>query len=148
MSRTTAIVCAVAAVIATRCPARQGAVDVTVDVARDLARDDRGLLWHMDDHVLVQHAALDVETTARTVEIIAPSWRIAIPLASIHEVVCTRRFIHHPEPFVLLFVEFRTEPEDEGGFADSFVAVQFGDDREPAFTDLCDRHGLRKVGDL
>lgn len=98
-------------------------------------------VWNVQDGP----AAFDASHGKAVIE--SSAWRVVVNLGLVSEIVCERRFIHVPSPFVWLDVSFRKGP-DKNGYPDKLFTVRFPDEREDDFRRLCDRHRLRKVGDF
>jgi hypothetical protein len=141
-------------------PSSGAAADVaqTERVLADLAADRGGIRWDVlhprsgGSYGLwfqaFQSAPATVTVARDMATIETSAWRVTIDLAHVTEVVCERRFIHHPPPgTVLLDVSFRKGPDDEDGFADDLFTVAFDESRDADFRALCARHGLPTVGD-
>jgi hypothetical protein len=91
----------------------------------------------------LQAAPATIELARGRATIETATWRVEIDLARVHEVVCERRFVHYPPPgTVLLDLSFRAGRED-----DNLFTVAFDEAGEDDFRALCERHGLRRVGD-
>jgi len=134
---------------------------VTERVLRELAAYDGGELWWdirngqgslFGDGVWVrskQTGPASVEVKHGWVEIEVPAWRVIVELSKVTEVVCDRQFIHQPPPgFLILELSFRKGPDDEDGYGDELFSIMFPQEQEADFIALCDRHGLRKIGDF
>jgi hypothetical protein len=93
------------------------------------------------------HASYELAYGKASIE--TPSWRVSLRLDGVDEVVCERRFIHHPPPgFVMLSIEFRDGSGEDDLDADSLMRVWVETDREDELRALCTRYGLRMIGDF
>jgi hypothetical protein len=130
----------------------------TGHVLADLAADRGPIRWNASadrrgasdgiELTAIQTAPATVTVTSGTATVETGAWRIVVALSHVTEIVCERRFIHHPPPgTVLLDMSFRKGPDDEDGFPDELLTVSFPEAREADFRTLCARHGLRTVGD-
>jgi hypothetical protein len=139
-------------------PAPPSGVEARERVVADLAAERGGLRWDVVRDrretssglqlQAIQAAPAKVEIAHHQATVETSAWRVTIDLAHVTEIVCERRFIHHPPPgAVLLDMSFRKGPDDEDGFADELLTVSFDEAREPEFRALCARHGLRTIGD-
>jgi hypothetical protein len=128
-------------------------------VLADLAAYRDGLDWtttngphdvetdHGVEFRTTQKGTATIEVASGRATIATGTWRIIVNIGLVTEIVCERRFIHHPPPgFVMLDMSFRKGP-DVDGFADELFSVSFDEARDADFRSLCERHALRKVGD-
>jgi len=129
-------------------------VDVanTERVLSDLAAH-RGIVWETTRNQgslevrTYQHEPAHIEVAYGKARIATGDWRMIVELDKVTEIVCVRQFHHYPEPWVWLELSFRKGPDDEDGYPDVLFSVVFDESDEAGMRSICDRRGLRKVGD-
>jgi hypothetical protein len=122
-----------------------------------VATDGDGIQWLTDGGLGassgvgtrgLQDSSVKFRVSSGMATVETATWRVNVYLYRITEIVCERRYIHHPEPpLVLLYVSFRKGEDDEDGYPDELFSVRFDESREPAIDELCRKHGLRREGD-
>jgi len=121
-------------------------------VLADLAAYGGGIRWFNDRQLAeqgvafwtTQQAPATIKVSRNQATIETAAWGLHVNLNLVTEIVCERNFIHHPEPYVLLWVSFRKGPDIDDVFPDELFTVMFDEAREADFRALCERHGLRK----
>ncbi|MGE0868375.1 MAG: hypothetical protein AB7P03_07430 [Kofleriaceae bacterium] len=119
------------------------------DVLRDLAVYRDTIYWNISSTRSIEGTPVEFRTVQgkpAKVEVDPPfatiettAWRVTVRPTMVDEAVCTRQFV---EPdIVFLLVELRAA-------GNTLFHVEFPQAQEPAFRKLCERHGLRKIGDF